>query len=567
MTKHKINKQAFTLVELIVVITILAILWTIAFISLQWYSKDARDSVRISDVSNMKTALELFHLDSWKYPLPDDGETVVYSWAIVWTQWDFWTTVLSQLSRSLSEIPTDPVNDKKYIYSVSWNKNQFEILNPLEWDLALNTISQTNAASEARIPKISGEYNGLYVKIGNYIVATPGLITAEAYTTGDDLSNTILSSMVIEWYWNIPSIWNTLSNTWSISWIVLSATWIINKDSTDAEKISVMRTIQNAYTWSDLASWNLYDFILSKTSDEDILALTESIILDNSSSVSSGWSWWWSEPEVPLYVFSTHTFTNCGQTWGVWPNLWQCTTSYSTVWDENTDYLNMTISWIQEWTVPETASYTIITKWGKGVDYSSYLWWNWAIIQWDIDLSKGEIIKILVWQQGASWWWWGTFVTKSDNTPLIIAGWGWGNSAYNYTIVPAEIWTSWWNGSNGFGGTSGGWGSGYDGAPWWAGLTADGGTSSCVHLYQVPLSFINWGVGGTNCAWAWWFWWWSPTDGCCMGQSWPWGWYSGWSAASWSSTYWWWWGSYNSWVNQSNSIWNAWHWSVIITKL
>jgi prepilin-type N-terminal cleavage/methylation domain-containing protein len=34
MTKQKIKKEAFTLVELIVVITILAILWTIAFISL-----------------------------------------------------------------------------------------------------------------------------------------------------------------------------------------------------------------------------------------------------------------------------------------------------------------------------------------------------------------------------------------------------------------------------------------------------------------------------------------------------------------------------------------------------
>jgi len=33
------NKKAFTLVELIVVITILAILWTIAFISLQGYSR------------------------------------------------------------------------------------------------------------------------------------------------------------------------------------------------------------------------------------------------------------------------------------------------------------------------------------------------------------------------------------------------------------------------------------------------------------------------------------------------------------------------------------------------
>jgi type II secretory pathway pseudopilin PulG len=51
------------LVELIVVITILAILGTIAFISLQGYSKTARDSARISDMSRIKTSLELFSLE------------------------------------------------------------------------------------------------------------------------------------------------------------------------------------------------------------------------------------------------------------------------------------------------------------------------------------------------------------------------------------------------------------------------------------------------------------------------------------------------------------------------
>lgn len=51
------NNKGFTLVELIVVITILAILWTIAFISLQWYSSDARDSTRISDTASMNKVL------------------------------------------------------------------------------------------------------------------------------------------------------------------------------------------------------------------------------------------------------------------------------------------------------------------------------------------------------------------------------------------------------------------------------------------------------------------------------------------------------------------------------
>lgn len=52
------NKQAFTLVELIVVITILAILGTIAFLSLQGYSQDAKNTKVITNVSSLVTAIE-----------------------------------------------------------------------------------------------------------------------------------------------------------------------------------------------------------------------------------------------------------------------------------------------------------------------------------------------------------------------------------------------------------------------------------------------------------------------------------------------------------------------------
>ena len=51
------TKQGFTLVELIVVITILAILGTIAFISLQGYSADARNSKRTSDLDSLNSAV------------------------------------------------------------------------------------------------------------------------------------------------------------------------------------------------------------------------------------------------------------------------------------------------------------------------------------------------------------------------------------------------------------------------------------------------------------------------------------------------------------------------------
>ena len=62
-------KKAFTLVELIVVITILAILWTVAFISLSWYWKEARDAKRMVETSSL---LNKINIEQTKWiPLSD----------------------------------------------------------------------------------------------------------------------------------------------------------------------------------------------------------------------------------------------------------------------------------------------------------------------------------------------------------------------------------------------------------------------------------------------------------------------------------------------------------------
>lgn len=49
--------KGFTWVELIIVITILSILWAMAFISFQGYTVNTRDSSRISNLKNIESGL------------------------------------------------------------------------------------------------------------------------------------------------------------------------------------------------------------------------------------------------------------------------------------------------------------------------------------------------------------------------------------------------------------------------------------------------------------------------------------------------------------------------------
>jgi len=110
------KQNAFSLVELIVVITILAILWTIAFISLQGYSREARDSKRITDTRNLLGKINI-ETTKWTDVSRLIKNTTQVTLKILWNDdsWveTFWVVDFENLKENPSNFQ-DPSNGQDY---------------------------------------------------------------------------------------------------------------------------------------------------------------------------------------------------------------------------------------------------------------------------------------------------------------------------------------------------------------------------------------------------------------------------------------------------------------------
>jgi hypothetical protein len=221
-----------------------------------------------------------------------------------------------------------------------------------------------------------------------------------------------------------------------------------------------------------------------------------------------------------LYTFTSHDFTTCGTSGQNGPALSTCQGSYSTSWDSDTSYFNMTVNGIQRWTVPATASYRITAAGAAGqTNSNAYAGGTPATIQGDIDLTQGEIILILVGQLGNSntahgnenGGGGGSFVVRDAGTaPLVIAGGGGGAPSISYSagctrtngdgqLGTAGKTVNCYN--TGTGGTSGNGGSATGSAVGGAGggLIGNGATGG-GHCSSSGggASFLNGGVGGED---------------------------------------------------------------------
>jgi len=480
------SKKAFTLVELIVVITILAILWTIAFISLQWYSRDARDSKRTSDLSNIKTSLEVFNVNTWKYPTPDAFSTISYSWDTVWYQWIIWDQVTTNL-KSLNEKPIDPVTKSEYIYSTTSSYKEYEVLGLYEWNIAYNpVINSANAATTTLTPKVVWNYNELFVQTKNYIVPTPSIITSEPWDVVLDWTN-IQSQVVTNWT-NIPKTATNNTQTWWLDIKLVVFTWNIDKTSTNTEKVNMMRIIQESYNWTSLSLKSPYSYILNKHSGDKLINVANKLILEslnlppvvykNVSNCTWTWILYWTEDWTDTWLICWDDIIYCSWSWtwytiaacNAWANiLWFWTGSYWWLyqWWNNANFRWWQFNNTQAYPtsdnvlIPDTTGYNPSTYNNPTIIISTSFPWpfNWTSIKnddlWGDVTNTNEARKwpCFIWYHVPTYsewlwlynlWQWGTNWTNMSNALKLPYAWwrnyNWGSLKYQWNW--AYYWTS-----------------------------------------------------------------------------------------------------------------------------
>lgn len=250
----------FTLVELIVVITILAILWTIAFISLQWFSRDARDSTRISDITSIKKALSFYATQVWSYPFPDDNFAITYSGWLVWTQWIFGDELAAKL-QSISKVPRDPLTNDSYSYSILNSRGEFQVAGILEGDLSVSPFVDS-AYAEGRVWKsyVSWDYNGKLAKTSSwattYILAVPTIISWDISLT--DVEALIASGKLVYHEWNtVPAsfTWSEFDTSQTLDYSppeIVVFSWSLDDFDDVNTQVAFIEKLQAAYSWFSL---------------------------------------------------------------------------------------------------------------------------------------------------------------------------------------------------------------------------------------------------------------------------------------------------------------------------
>ena len=489
-----INKNAFTLTELLISITILSILATVAFQSYSWYLSSSRDSIRAVDIESISKSLRIYPLYNWYYPAPSNWESITYSNEEIWSQWTIWQSIVFLLEE-IEDIPLDPLTLNEYTYSVLNTNKEFELASILENSNYSynNIIEKTNAWTINALAHVNWNFNWVLSQVRiwttDYLISTPSIITSSI----DTMENIILnSSFVFDWLENLPSgyIWSDFNLEWS-SHLTFLNSWLydpvvyngcvseLRQDEDYDTNRWIILKLQDLYSWTDIANKksvkNLLD-IDSSTWSTELITYMESLY---SKLAVNPWC-----GEAIYYCTSTpgynHTnyiswiATEIAQAWqddDSWsPCYYICTDSY-TWWDCSIEPYVEWVCWTDNGTNTETTPTFLCNA-------------------WDLDnLQDGWIDSTYTWD--CLWTGWAPNANPSCSANHILNWVCWTDNTLTLTETPTNLCNAWTSST-----VSDSW------VPWtytwiceWSTLWSD---ASCSADHVGSIDWLCWDDDGTQ---------------------------------------------------------------------
>lgn len=361
----KIRLPAFTLVELIVVITIVWILSTVWFVSYSGYLTWARDSNRISQMVKLSDSLQVYGTRK-SLPLPDDYVGITSTWVTMWYQWYAWIDVLETID--YTNWWKDPKDDSYYTYYVSKNRKYFQFTSFLEEQTVTSFSYKTYAVDYSdRYPKSYGKK--LWVVTDEFntpvqeITSISSAWNLDLYSTLDTYTIHFDDNDIITWAWEVLR--------WAIAWWGLVWYWNFESLSgTNFQDLSTNNTIWIASWWvsvdTDGVIWNSVSFD----------GVNDSYLVD---SIVGVWSNGSSPHTISAWIKPTAMPWDCGGN-----NT--CREWMMSFWNINVETAGIHV-WLLWWLEWNRAG----ISWGSQWDIRNLLWWVWTHM---VSAYDGENITI-----------------------------------------------------------------------------------------------------------------------------------------------------------------------------
>jgi prepilin-type N-terminal cleavage/methylation domain-containing protein len=226
--KYSVSHRGFTLVELIITVTVVALLSTIAFLAFgNGYAKNARDAKRVDAISMVYRGISTIKASGKSTVLPDDAAPIKINGTIVGYQGKLSPTILAQIA---AKMPIqDEFTGKDIIYRVDARKKRFQLMTYLEQPKGTGVLIgaaienlgiETAHANDGAIvyPYAIGDVLGIYLEKqedGSFIAPTgsgaeivlstssTGVILGDGHSATPGVTTEVINELVAQK--NIPN--------------------------------------------------------------------------------------------------------------------------------------------------------------------------------------------------------------------------------------------------------------------------------------------------------------------------------------------------------------------------